>query len=268
MSQLQVLVATMHQKDTSLVEKMNIHCDAILANQADHNAFLEQKQHWGTVRMITTSSRGVGLNRNIALLASEAEYLLLADDDVVYYDDMTEAVTNAFRENPQADVLIFGLDILRDGKIVERRHLQRRRLYVWNAMRYGTCRIAVRRESILRGNILFHQSFGGGCPFSSGEDSLFLKACFDKGLRVYAHDYVLGTCCKDSSSWFVGHNEKYFYDKGVLMRCLFPRIPYVMALYFGIRFKRQTELSVWTRLCLMMKGVRGGKTMRPYCDEV
>ena len=42
MKQLQVLVATMHQSDFSLVEKMNITCDAILANQTDHNAVSEQ----------------------------------------------------------------------------------------------------------------------------------------------------------------------------------------------------------------------------------
>ena len=37
MKKLQVLVATMHQKDLSLVEKMNIRCDAVIANQADKN---------------------------------------------------------------------------------------------------------------------------------------------------------------------------------------------------------------------------------------
>ena len=39
MSELQVLVATMHQRDFSLVEKMNIRCDAVIANQADRSSF-------------------------------------------------------------------------------------------------------------------------------------------------------------------------------------------------------------------------------------
>ena len=82
-------------------------------------------------------------------------------------------------------------------------------------MRFGACRMAVRRQALVDNNITFSQCFGGGCEFSSGEDSLFLKSCFDAGLKVYSHSYVLGTCCKDSSTWFVGHNEKYFYDKGV-----------------------------------------------------
>ena len=267
MGELQVLVATMGQTDLSLVEKMNIRCDAILANQAEYDRVTEQKNAWGNVKMITTPTRGVGLNRNIALLAADADILLFADDDVVYNDDMPQSVIKAFQENPKADVLVFGMDILKNGSITEKRHLQKRRLHVWNSMRFGTVRMAVRREALVKGNIIFHQCFGGGCRFSSGEDSLFLKACFDRGLRVYAHDYVLGTCCKDTSSWFTGYNEKYFYDKGVLMRLLFPRTPRLMALYFGIRFKRQTELSAAARVKLMLAGVQGGKTMRPFQEE-
>ena len=262
MKELQVLVATMHQKDLSIVEKMNIRCDAVIANQADRNEFLIDDG----VKMITTNTRGVGLNRNIALLAADAEILLFADDDVVYYDDMPEAVIGAFRENPQADVLIFGMDITRNGQITEHRHLKRQRLHVWNAMRFGTYRIAARKSKLLQHGIMFNQNFGGGCRFSSGEDSLFLKSCFDAGLRVYAHEYVLGTCAKDTSTWFVGYNEKYFYDKGVLMRYLFPRIPRLMAVYFGVRFKHQTEISVNRRIKLMLSGVRGGgeKLSRTY----
>ena len=263
MEKMQVLVATMHQKNMDILQKMNISCSAVIANQADRNEI----QTCGNVKMITTMTRGVGLNRNIALLASDADLLLFADDDVQYYDDMHQNVVRAFAENPQADVLVFGMDMTKNGEVYEQRHHACRRLHVWNAMRFGTYRIAIRRNAWLKANILFNQNFGGGCPFSAGEDSLFLKACFDQGLRVYAHDYVLGRCAKDTSSWFTGHNQKYFYDKGVLMRHLFPRIPYAMALYFGIRFKRDTELSVKQRIYWMMKGVKAGKTMTVYEDR-
>ena len=260
MEKLQVLVATMHQTDLSLVEKMNLRCSAVIANQADR----EQIQTQGAVKMITTATRGVGLNRNIALLAADGDILLFADDDMVYEDDMPQMVTSAFRDHPEADVLIFGIDITKDGRITERRRLKNRRIRLWNAMRYGAVRIAVRRQALLRHNIMFHQMFGGGCPFSAGEDSLFLKACLDHGLKVYGHEYSLGQCCKDSSSWFVGYNEKYFYDKGVLVRKLFPRSCHVMALYFAVHFKRSTELSVWQRVKLVYAGVRGGKQMLHY----
>ena len=262
-SRLQVLVATMHRQDLSLAEEMNIRCDAVLANQADRDEFAAEDTPYGKVKMITTATRGVGLNRNVALLAAEGDILLFADDDVVYNDDMPQAVVKAFAENPRADVLVFGMDILKAGEIT-RRCQKKQRLYVWNSMRYGTYRIAIRRSAQRQHALFFNQCFGGGCPFSAGEDSLFLKSCFDRGLRVYAHDYVLGTCCKDTSTWFTEYGEKYFYDKGVLVRRLFPRLFGLMALYFAICFKRETKLSALQRIRLVYAGVRGGKTMKPF----
>lgn len=264
MKKMQVLVATMHQNDVSLAEKMNIRSSAVIANQADREEIVSCETEFGNIKMITTATRGVGLNRNIALMAADAEILLFSDDDVVYNDDVAENVTAAFETLPQADVIVFGMDIVKNGKITERRHLKRGRLRVWNAMRFGTYTVAVRRSSVIKKNVTFNQCFGGGCPFSAGEDTLFLKSCFDAGLKVYSYDYVLGTCSKDSSSWFVGYNEKYFYDKGVLVRNLFPKTAYVMALYFGIRFKRKTDLGVFKRLKYIYAGVRKGKKMIPY----
>ncbi len=265
---LQVLAVTMNQEDWSVAEQMNICCDAVIANQADREEDVSRETAHGTWRMITTATRGVGVNRNVALDAADGDVLLLADDDVVYRDDMPTQVLQAFADNPQADVLIFGMDMVRDGRVFETRSEPARRVRIWNAMKYGTYRIAIRRTALERTGIRFHGSFGGGCPFSAGEDSLFIKSCFDSGLRVYAHPYVLGSCCKDCSSWFVGYNEKYFYDKGVLVRHLFPRTAYVMALYFGARFKRETTVGLWQRIRLVYAGVRGGKTLTPYSGEL
>lgn len=263
---VQVLVATMNQKNLLLAEKMNIRCSAIIANQADREEIVNCTTEYGDIKMITTKTRGVGLNRNIALTAANEEILLFADDDVRYYDDMPESVINAFNDNPNADVILFGMDITKNGVITERRTCKTGRVHVWNSMRYGTYRIAARRKSIVNNNITFNQCFGGGCEFSAGEDSLFLKSCFDAGLKVYSYDYILGTCNKDTSTWFVGHNEKYFYDKGVLIRKLFPKSACIMALYFGIHFKRETHLGVFKRLRLIYSGISGGRIMVPYSE--
>lgn len=265
---LQVLAVTMHREDLSIAEQMNIRCDAVVANQADREEDISRTTHHGTWRMITTSTRGVGRNRNIGLEAAEGDILLLSDDDVVYCDDMPTQVLQAFAQNPQADVIIFGMDMVRDGQVFETRSEPFHRIRVWNAMKYGTYRIALRRDALERAKLRFHESFGGGCPFSAGEDTLFIKSCLDHGLRVYAHPYVLGTCCKDQSSWFVGYNDKYFYDKGVLVRHLFPRTAYLMALYFGARFKRKTAVGLWRRIRLVYAGVRGGKQLIPYLGEL
>ncbi len=265
---LQVLVVSMHQSDFSLVDKMNIRTNAVIANQTSYNGFEEKEYEFGTVKMISTATRGVGLNRNIALLASEADILLFSDDDMRYYDGALNGVSEAFANNPRADVIIFSTDITRDGEIIQRKYNKKKRARMWNAMKHGTYAVAIRRRALIQANLKFNELFGGGCPFSCGEDSLFIKACLDRSLRVYTDPYVLGTCCKDASSWFTGYNEKYLYDKGVLYSYLFPVLKHAVAVYYGFRLRRKTKMSARKNIRMILTGIKNAKKLLPYSEAV
>lgn len=70
MSKIEVLVACMHQTDDSLYKEMNLQTDAVFANQCDKYDYQEYPQENGYIaKMISTPDRGVGKNRNKALLA-------------------------------------------------------------------------------------------------------------------------------------------------------------------------------------------------------
>ena len=109
MSRLQVLCATMHQTDFSKIAEMNIHSDVIFANQADRTELAEHSFGHYTAKMVTTSTRGVGINRNLLLSYADAEICLMADDDVCYNDDYAETVLAAFDRHPNADIILFNL---------------------------------------------------------------------------------------------------------------------------------------------------------------
>ena len=47
------------------------------------------------IRMYSTDSKGVGINRNLALTLSKGDILLLADDDVIYTDDYAANIEKA-----------------------------------------------------------------------------------------------------------------------------------------------------------------------------
>ena len=79
---VEVLVATMHQTDFSLIDKMNIQSDAVFANQAQSCGYEEREINGNKVRMVTTNHRGVGRNRNLATLYAQGDILLFSDDDV------------------------------------------------------------------------------------------------------------------------------------------------------------------------------------------
>ena len=76
---VQVLVATMHQTDYSLLEKMNIQTDAIVVNQCDENKIEEFEYNGHKIKWLSLKERGVGLSRNTALMRADADILLFAD---------------------------------------------------------------------------------------------------------------------------------------------------------------------------------------------
>ena len=91
MRKVQVLCTTMHQKDFSLLKKMNINSDVVFANQSDETRYDELEFEGGIAKMITTSTRGVGINRNLTLMYANDDVCLLADDDLEYVDgEITE----------------------------------------------------------------------------------------------------------------------------------------------------------------------------------
>lgn len=263
---LSVLCATMDQSDLSKFKTMHIRSDVIFANQCDRNETVSISLEGHKVTVLSTSTRGVGLNRNLALLASNAEIVLFADDDMTYYDGYAEAVVRAFDELPEADLLVFSVDLVKNGQIIEKRRNTVRKLHTWNSLKYGACVLAARRASLLRARVSFSHLFGGGCIYGSGEDSLFLLDCLHKGLRLYSHSFVLGACSKDSSSWFTGYHEKFFYDKGAWIAAAFPRTGALFRLYFSYRYRGKTDIPMREMRRLMRRGQKGYQTLLPWSE--
>lgn len=238
---MEVLIATMGQKDCSLVQKMNIQAPAVIANQCGKWKYDEDMS--GNVRMVSTATKGVGINRNIALQLAKADILLFADDDITYYDGALQGVLDAFEELSDADVIFFGIDMTKNGEIFDRRRNDKKRLHLWNSQKYGAARMAVRRSAVEKARLSFSKLFGGGCIYGSGEDSLFICDCFRSGLRVYSHPHILGACAKDTSSWFSGYNQKFMFDRGAWIACAFPRIKHLIKWYYIWHYRSKTELS-------------------------
>jgi len=250
----EILCATMHQTDFSKIKSMNIHSDVVFANQTDCNSFDEIQFDGHVAKMITTKTRGVGLNRNIALLASSRDILLFADDDTVFADDLEENVVAAFEKFPKADMICFGMNFSKLGKIYYTRNVKTGKLPFYKSLKYGTAVIAVRRKSYLKANLSFSQLFGGGCPYLHGEDSDFILSSYRKGLKVYTYDYVLGCTAKDVSTCNFGYNEKYFFDTGALAKYAFGSLAIPYMLYMAFRINQDCNVSFFKKISLLFRG--------------
>lgn len=253
MGRFEILCVTMNQRDFSKLNEMNIHSDIVYANQADNTAYEELSVNGHKAKMITTNTRGVGKNRNIALLYATADYCLFADDDCCYYDNVEDVVVKEFTDHPDADVFIFHLES-NDPLRKLQKYSVTHKYYRFQRRPWGGARIAFRLKSIQKANIWFNTLFGGGCIFPSGEDSMWLNEVVRKGLTIYVSNQTIGTLSFDYSSWFTGVNEKYFFAKGAHFQAEHKYSFYLWALYFASRTSKMTELKFCQRMDWMRKG--------------
>lgn len=249
---IQVLVATMHQTDHSLLEKMNLQTDVIVGNQCDRNEVEEFEWNGHRIQYLNFAERGVGLNRNNALMRADGDVCLFADDDMVYVDDYVEKIEAAFRDHPKADVIVFNLIEKDSGR---KQITKASRVGYLNYLRYGTARVAFRLKSVKAQGIYFNQCFGGGTEHAHGEDNLFLTACLNKGLKIYAVPVEIAELKDDRpSSWNTGYDDKYLIDQGVLYKTISRRWWRLLCLQDALRRHGSYQRSIMSSYKLMTKG--------------
>lgn len=266
MSRFEILCVTMHQNDFSKIEQMNIHSDVVFANQADTTRYDELKFDGHHARMITTDTRGVGVNRNLALTYAKGEICLFADDDVTYDDDMEQRVLAEFDAHPDADIIVFHLDTDSDRKQIK--YSQTKKCGRFCRVPWATFRVAFRLSSVKKANIWFTTLFGGGCVFPSGEDSMWLADAKKQGLTFYVSKETIGKVSFEESTWFTGYDEKFFYGKGAFYQAVHPKTKYLWMLYFVFRTKSKSRIPMKEKFTWMKNGIDGYAKTISYSDYV
>lgn len=254
--QVQVLVATMNQIDYSLLEKMNIQTDAIVGNQCDRNAIEHFVYKGNNITYLNFAERGVGLNRNNALMRADADICLFADDDMVYVDNYHKLLKDAFINNPEADVIVFNVEEPNVENSSKRYRIKEVvKVHRLNYLRYGTARIAFRLKSVRENGIYFNQCFGGGTEHCHGEDNLFLTECLNKKLRIVAVPVSIATLTEERlSTWNQGYNKKYLRDQGALYRAISKRWWRFLCLQDALRRHNSYNMSALEAYKIMLSG--------------
>ncbi|KAF0091904.1 MAG: hypothetical protein FD141_88 [Fusobacteria bacterium] len=253
--EIEVLVATMNQKNLSKYYEMNLSTNTVFANQDDRFEYVEESILGKKVRMITTADRGVGKNRNNAIMQANSEICLFSDDDVKYVNDYDNLIINAFKNNPEADIILFNVpstNIDRPTTLIKKS----KRIRWYNSLRYGAVNIAIRTASLKRANVMFSLLFGGGAMYGAGEDSIFIIECLKKKLKVYTNQEIIGYVSQDTSSWFEGYNIKYFHDKGAWIANAFPKMKYIFAIYYSLKDKELVEMSPKKIYKIIVSGIK------------
>lgn len=227
---VQMLVSSVNQDVLSLADKMNLAADSIIINQCDKFSYDEYEHKGSEIICYSLKEKGVGLSRNTALMRANREISVFADEDIVYEDGYVSLIEAEFDKHKDADMILFNVKVAPSRKTYWNEGTKK--ISWFNYGRYPAYSIAARTNSLHRANVGFSLLFGGGAKYSNGEDSLFLRDCMKKDLKIYAVDTVIGEEIERESTWFHGYNEKFFKDRGVLYHYLYG----IMAIPFALRF--------------------------------
>lgn len=214
MQKVQLLIATMNQipGDYSLLKKMNVQSNAIVCNQCNRFSYERLDMNGLTVDWYCFNEKGVGLNRNNALMRASDDIVVFCDDDMAFIDGYQEKIIQGFKDCPKADVLIFNIGGRKLNRSVSK-------VSKFNYLNYGAARIAARLSVIRENGILFNLCFGGGSEHQHGEDNIFLHDCLEKGLNIYTFPVLIAELIDDRpSTWRTSYEKKYFLDQGALYR--------------------------------------------------
>lgn len=257
-NRLQHLIAAVNADCIKLPEKMQLSTGAVIINQCSVNRYDRYEVDGNIIECYSYNEKGVGRSRNSALMHASGEFLLISDEDIVYKPGYVEAIIAQFDENPDADMILFNID-QSEGR--ETYHNDSYRRVTWrNYGRYPAYSICMRKTSYMKANVMFSLLFGGGAPYSAGEDSLFLHDCLKSDMKIFCSPVVIGHEIARKSTWFEGYNEKYFLDRGTLYRYLYGKAAPIMGVRFVLKHRRELckRLSAGQCIRLIKDGIRRG----------
>ena len=250
---LQVLVTTMHQSDFGKFTQMNLRTVAVIANQTDRNECTETEINGCLVQLISTNTRGLSRNRNIAMAHSnqKADYVLFSDDDLVFDDGYEQKILEEFEKHPEAEAIKFNIhDLSQTRKISMRRIMRFEKATRRNMSSSGVWGVVLKSEVLKKYNLHFHENFGTGTENYCGEDTIFLMEMLDKKVKFYRSPVDIAGIEQTDSSWFTGHDERYFRTAGMVIGTIYPVLSYLIVIRSAYKFSKRKDIKLSFRQIL------------------
>lgn len=216
------------------------------------------------VKVLINQSEGLSRNRNMALQAATAEYLLIGDDDVGYLAEGLTSVIEAFDELPGADVIC--------GRYVSRgKHVKTYPLDVIEAKHSpkgwypSSIEIAIRRKGV-GGSTPFNENFGAGSRtlFQSGEEAVWLADVRSKGGTVMLVPIDFGTHDAVSTGERDGASLSFVMTHGAVMSYIHPRTWMLRMLTHAYAASQNNLVPFWKYIRVFLSGVRYARRIRVF----
>lgn len=228
---LEVLMSCMHQTDDTLVQKSNLTGDVVVINQCDLEDYREYPTPGGTARIFSTTGRGLTKSRNMAIGHARGDICVLCDDDEVFFPDYEGRILDAYRQLPQADVVVFRIANWKNSLGDEPRQLR-----FPQTMKVSSIQISFRRQSLVDTGVRFDELLGAGSGNGAEEELKFLWDCQKAGLHIHYVPVEIASLETEESTWFGGFTETFFENRGATTRYIMGAgLASLYAVYYIVR---------------------------------
>lgn len=240
---------------------MNLQTDAIIANQGDRNDYFEEIINKNVVQFISTKTRGVSRNRNIALsyASQTADLILFSDDDLIFENNYEKLIIEEFEKHPYAEAIKFNLHNLSTTRTISMKYIETfEKCTRRNMSSSGVGGLVIKTEVLKRIGLRFHENFGPGTENYCGEDTIFLQTLINKKIKFYRSPIDIAGIDQTNSTWFKGFDEKYFTVSGKVFATIYPKLAILLAIRSAYKFSKskRCDLKFWTIFRCYRKGIK------------
>ena len=135
------------------------------------------------VRYEVLDSRGVTKSRNAVLDRARGQFVLFADDDIVFHEEGVRSVLRELVEHPDL-ALVLGIAVDEGGRLRKPYPSRTLRLTRWNSGKAATYEIMLRRDAFARAGVRFDERFGAGVdPHYLGDEYILISDAIRAGLQ-------------------------------------------------------------------------------------
>ena len=253
---VEVLLATMYRDNTNIIEEMNLSTAVTVINQTNDESVQEFILKGKNVQWINSKARGLSKSRNDAIYNARNEICLLADDDMIYRDGYESVVLKAFEQNPEADIIVFGINSIERNNLVGLKKLTNEKLNYRKSMLACSVQLGIKIDSVRERHLKYNEKVGPGGRYNMGDENIFLTRCYNSGLKFYSCSEVIADLHTADSSWFKGFDEKYLFDRGAVLGGMSKRLSILYIIRFALLNYRKysKDFSFIKALKIMLRG--------------
>ncbi|WP_299791229.1 glycosyltransferase family A protein [uncultured Shewanella sp.] len=137
-------------------------------------------------------NKGLSRNRNKAVSVACGDICLIMDDDVTLVPNFYEIIAQAFREQPEADMISFQISEYDSGKLLKDYPVKAQRHDLKSILKIGSIEMAIRLTSLQKKNITFPEYLGAGTSLPACEEPVFLSRLIKSGAKLFYRPIVIG----------------------------------------------------------------------------